>query len=116
MKKIFLYIFTIGVFSAIAQLFFPWWVIILIALFVSLIFRLDKKISFLGAFIALFLLWGGYSCYLDLSYQTHMGELIVGLLGVQLPGLIAYLISGLVAGISGGLGALIGSLVTDNYS
>jgi len=114
MKKIFLYIFTIGVCSAIAQLFFPWWVIILIALIVSLIFRLDKKNSFLGAFIALFLLWGGYACYLDLSYQTHMGELIVGLLGLQLPGLIAYLMSGLVAGILGGLGALIGSMVTDN--
>ncbi|MDF1867040.1 MAG: hypothetical protein P1U70_19560 [Saprospiraceae bacterium] len=110
MKKIIFEILLIIVLGFVAQLFLPWWIIIVVAGLVGFFFKFENSLSsYLAGFLAVSLLWGGFAGFLDASnlglLSSKMGELFGGMGGSQM----IYL-TGLLGGILGGFAAMTGTL------
>lgn len=93
-------------FGAVAQYFFPWWTVVLIAGLLGLAFYYRfVTVSFLAGFTAIALLWGGYAAFLENDrLSAQMAELI----GLENPFWLV-LLTGLVGGLLSGLAAAAGS-------
>ena len=110
--RFFLLILSIIIAGFITQQILPWWTIILVAGLVSLAFNLTSTQRFFAAFIAVFLLWGGYAGWLNQLNESLLATRMGTLMGGQ-SALMMILCSDLLGGLFGGLGALTASLGLD---
>ncbi len=93
----------------IAQLFMPWWSIVIIAGILSFIFDIKVGASFWAGFVASALLWGGYACWLNSGNEGILAARIGALIGdIGSTGLLVA--TAIIGGFFGALGALIGIL------
>lgn len=103
--RFFLVVLIIAMLSFASGFVFPWWAIAPIAFIVTLIVPQKPGLSFLSAFLALFLLWGGLTSFIDVKNKHilagKIGELFLGLQSHYLMILLSALTGGLVAGFSG---------------
>ena len=109
MSKILQFILTIGL-GGVAQLYFPFWSVVLVAFIIGLFFlHKNSRTGFFIGFLAIAILWGGYAFYLDMLNEsilsTKMGNLFGGL-----PGLALVCLTGVLGGLLGGMGALTANL------
>jgi len=102
-------IILIIVLGGIAQLFLPWWTLVVITFLVAFAFRLNSWQGFFAGFLGIFLLWAIYAFFLNQANEgilaSRMGDLF------SLPGGASgtLIISALVGGLLGGLGAVTGT-------
>lgn len=102
-------IISIILLGGIAQLFLPWWSLVVITFLVAFAFRLNAWGGFFAGFLGIFLLWAIYAFFLNQANEgllaSRMGDLF------SLPGgaLGVLIISALVGGLLGGLGAVTGT-------
>lgn len=93
----------------VAQLYFPFWSMAVVAALVALLFKYDNSMAgFSAGFSAAFLLWCAYAFTLDMEnlklLTSKLGELFkVG--SSYLP-----YVTGVVGGLLGGFGAMTGTL------
>lgn len=109
MKKFGLQTLIILVLGAIAQYFFPFWSIAVVAALVGFFFRYENSAaSFVAGTAAVTLLWSGYAVFLN---SANMGQL-AGEIGQLFKVGQGYLIpiTGLIGGLLGGFGAQTGTL------
>jgi len=108
--KFFVSILLIALLSFALCLFMPWWSIALSAFAVSAAIKLKPYLSFIAAFIALFLLWGGLAWYISASNNDILAhKMSMVIINKDAPMLLIALTA--VAGaLTGGLAALSGSL------
>ena len=93
----------------VAQSFFEWWVIAVVAAIVGAFIRLNNVQSYLVGFLGVFLLWGAYAAFMNSGNDGILANKI----GAMLGGLGAYqmvLVTAILGGIMGGFAALTGSL------
>jgi len=64
-------IITIIVLGGLAQLFLPWWSLVIVALVVAYLFKLTSWQGFVCGFLGIFLLWGGYAFYLNQMNEVY---------------------------------------------
>ena len=90
--------------SFAACLFFPWWIIAIAAFVVAALIPQKPFKSFMAAFIALFLLWGGLSFWMsnnnDHILAHKISQLILKMNNPYLLILATALIGALVAGFA----------------
>ena len=96
-----------------AQLYFPWWSMAIACFAIGWIMGMNGVSSFFTGFLALFLVWGGYSFYL--SEGNPLCAKIAGLFGLSEKfgdmGSIALIVAtALIGALVGGLSTMTGSL------
>ena len=109
MKKFGLQALIILVLGFIAQHFFPFWSIAVVAALVGFFFKYENSaISFAAGTAAVALLWSGYAVFLNAANANQLAEQIGQLFKVGAGYLVP--ITGFVGGLLGGLGAQTGTL------
>lgn len=110
MKNAVLIFFITLILTGLLSNFLPWWVISVVAFGSALLIKVKPVVSFFIGFLAIGLLWGFYSGYLDAQnnglLSSQLGQIFNGLSSM---GLI--LTTAIIGGLVGGLSAMTGSLL-----
>lgn len=104
-------ILLIALLSFASCLYTPWWSIAVVAFVISVVIWLKPYLSFLAAFVALLLLWGGLAWYISAANNdllAHKMSLVV--INKDAPGMLIGL-TALIGGATAGFAALSGSLL-----
>lgn len=101
-------------FSAIAQLVLPWWIVPVIAYGSAWVGSKSAGKAFLSGFLAIFLLWTGYALWIYINNDGILASRVGGLLG-GLPGWLMPLITGLLGGLASGTAAFAGFVSADAF-
>jgi hypothetical protein len=96
------------IFSYIAQLFFPWWIVVIAAFICCFLFQTGKFVAFTACLLAIFALWSVKAYLSDSNFDVPMSEILGGMFG-NISSSAVFLLTGLVGGIMAGLGGLLGS-------
>lgn len=95
--------------AGIAQMFLPWWSLVVVAFAVAFAFGLNVWQGFVAGFLGVFLLWAGYAFILNQGNDGILASRMADLF--SLPGSFSILmVSALVGGLVGGMGAATGAL------
>lgn len=94
-----LVVFTIG-------LFLPWWSVALASFLVSLIIRQRPIWSFLSGFLAVFLLWGGLSFFIDQQNRHILSDRVAVLFQLEGRSYLLILITAFIGAVVSGLASL----------
>lgn len=110
MKKFGFQTLIILVLGSIAQYFFPFWSVAVVAALVGFLFKYENSaVSFAAGTAAVTLLWTGYAGYLNSANASQLagqiGQLFKTSQGYLIPA------TGLIGGLLGGLGAQSGTLL-----
>lgn len=121
MVKLLIKIVLIAGLSYIAQMFFPWWSIAIVAFGVALVMseRRQKRnrrkqknsFSFIAGFVALFLLWGGAAFLFNSQNESVLASHISEIIPLQGSAFLLVLVTGLIGAFVGGFSALTGGLL-----
>lgn len=98
-----------GFLSFAWALFFPWWIIAVVAFLVAAVVDQKPLLAFLSAFIALFLLWGGQSFLIDQKNQHLLSSKIANILPLGGSYIAVIVVTAFIAALIGGVAALSGS-------
>ena len=93
-----------------AQLFLPWWSLVVVALVVAYLFKLTGWQGFVCGFLGIFLLWSGYAFYLNQINDSVLASRMSGLFSMPGGSLSILIFSALIGGLAGGLGGATGGL------
>jgi hypothetical protein len=97
--------------SFTACLWMPWWSITVVAFLVSLLIPQRPGKAFLCGFVALFLLWGGLSFWLDMGNDHLLAHRVSPIIiKIDSPYLLI-LASAVVGGLVAGFAAMCGSFI-----
>lgn len=102
-------ILSIALLSFVAGLYFPWWVIAIVAFIVSVLINLKPGHSFLSGFLGIFILWGMLAFMINSANNGILANRIGGVLGVGEHPVLLVLITGLIGGLVAGFASLTGS-------
>ena len=107
MNRFFYFILVLG--AAVLSLYFrwPWFIIAIIALVVSLPFRLRRRSGFWFAFVAVLFVWGTYLTYIQFSNDGILADRVGQLFTVG-NGSTMVAISAFWGALTGGLGGWTG--------
>ena len=109
--KFFISLILTALLSFAGCLYFPWWSIAVAAFLVAVVIPQKPGRSFLTGFIALFLLWGGFSFWIS-SNNEHMlaHKISVLMLKMDNPYLLIFA-TALIGALVAGFAALTGSFL-----
>ncbi len=98
--------------SFIAGLYIEfWWFFVVIAFGVALLVHQKPWKAFLSGFLALFLLWGSLSYWIDLKNDGILSAKIAVLLPLGGSSFLLIIVTALIGGLLAGLSALSGAYV-----
>lgn len=103
-------IITIIILGGLAQLFLPWWSLVVVAFLVAYAFRLNGWQGFVCGFIGIFLLWGGYAFYLNQANESILASRMSDLFSLPSGSISLLIVSALVGALLSGLAAATGGL------
>ena len=103
-------IITIIILGGLAQLFLPWWSLVVVALVVAYLFKLTGWQGFVCGFFGIFLLWGGYALYLNQINEGILASRMSGLFSMPGGSIGLLIFSALIGGLLGGLAGATGGL------
>lgn len=110
MKLIALKIVLISAISFGLQFLLPWWIIVIVAFAVELVFGGKTVLSFFSGFYGIFIYWLVYASIIDIQNGFLLSKKIALLFHLPQWPLIVALVTGLIGGTVGGLGSLTGNL------
>ena len=96
--------------SYLAEMFFPWWTVVLCAFLVNLLIPTKGLNAFLSGFLGVGLLWLIAAWLIDRDTGSILTARVAELLFLSEPFLLV-VVTGTLGGIVGGFGALTGSLL-----
>ena len=96
--------------SYVAEMFFPWWTVVLCAFLVNLFIPTKGLNAFLSGFLGVGLLWLIAAWLIDQDTNSILTARVAELLYLGEPFLLV-VVTGVLGGILGGFGALTGSLL-----
>ena len=106
--KTFIYILALGILTFAVGSFLPyWWMVVVIAFVLALLFKQGMGKSALITFTTVFIVWLALALFINMGNEsilsTRMGELFnIGSIGIMI-------VSALIGGIASMLGALTGA-------
>lgn len=100
--------FTI-VLGGVAQLFFPWWTVAIVAALVAFVVNSHPAAAYAGGFFAISVLWVGYAALIDFQTQAILTPTIVELLHLPSTSHL-FALTSFIGGTTGGMGAVTGNL------
>ena len=95
--------------SFVICLYMDWWTIAIVAFAVAILIHQRPLPSFLTGFIALFLLWGGLSWWIDMKNQHVLSHKLAGLLPFGGSVFLMILVTAITGALVAGFAALAGS-------
>ena len=95
--------------SFVICLYLDWWAIAIAAFIVAVLIRQPPLQSFLTGFIALLLLWGGISWWIDMKNEHVLSHKLSVLLPFGGSTFLMILVTALIGGLVAGFAALAGS-------
>lgn len=104
----FIFIPIIFVMSFVAQMFLPWWTMVIICFAVCYLLVPLRWMGFVGSLLAIFVLWYVKAFIADGHFDVPMSTILGGVMGNISSSAVLFL-TGIVGGLAGGLGGLIGS-------
>ena len=110
MKVIALKIALIGLISFGLQFLLPWWIIVIVAFAIELLFGGKTSLAFFSGFYGIFIYWLIYAAVTDIQNGFILSKKIAMLFHLPQIPLIVALVTALIGGIVGGLGSLTGNL------
>lgn len=106
--KFFLATLLTGLLGFCAGLFFPWWVLAIVAFGVALLVPQTNNRSFFSGFLGIFLLWTIVAAWIDWKNGSLLSHKIAQLLPLGGSSFLLVLVTALVGGLLGGFAALSG--------
>lgn len=103
-------IIVIAGLSYIAELFFPWWSVVVCAFLVNFLLPTKGFNAFLSGFLGVGLLWLMFAWAIDADTNSILSAKVAMLFQLSSSSLMVA-VTGLVGGITGGFAALTGSLL-----
>jgi hypothetical protein len=97
--------------SFATALFFPWWIIALVAFIVAAVIPQRPLLAFLAAFLAIFILWGVQSYLIDQKNNHILATKVADLLFHKSSYLLIIIVTAVVGAIVSGFAGLTGSLL-----
>ena len=95
--------------SFLAGLYTPWWSIAIVSFLVAVLVKQRYGAAFLAGFIAIFLLWGGLSFWIDIKNNGVLSHKMAQLFPLGGSSVLLILVTALVGGLVGGFAAMSGS-------
>ena len=98
-------------FSFLGCLYFPWWIIAIVAFLVSIIIQQGHFVSFVCGFISLFLLWGFLSFWISMENDNILAHRVSLLIFKTDSPFLLISVTAFIAAMVAGFAALTGSYV-----
>ena len=100
---------AVVVIGGLAQLFFPWWSIAVVAFLVGFVVNESAGKSMVYGTLAMTVLWSLYAAFLNNANEGLIGSSIAQMIGTNSGLLMVY--TGLIGGLVSGMFAMSGSLL-----
>ncbi len=107
--RLLLSVIGIILFGFLAQLFLPWWSLMLVAAAVAFLTKVPPLAGFWSGLLAGIILWGIYAAVINSGNDGLLASKIGALFGG--PAMMVVFMTALWGGLTGALGALCGSLL-----
>lgn len=104
-------IVVIALLSSVAQIYFPWWSIILVALVVEMILGKGDSTKFFAGFYGIAIPWMVYAGYLDHANASILSDRVLQMFSLPPFGFVLVIITGLIGGIIGGVSSVVGGWI-----
>jgi hypothetical protein len=98
-------------FSFLGCLYFPWWIVAIVAFLVSIIIQQGHFVSFICGFISLFLLWGFLSFWISVQNDNILAHRVSLLIFKTDSPFLLIFATALIAAMVSGFAALTGSYI-----
>jgi hypothetical protein len=98
-------------FSFLGCLFFPWWIIAIVAFIIPTLIYQDHFVSFICGFISLFLLWGFLSFWISLKNEHILAHRVSLLIFKTDNPFLLIFVTAFIGALVAGFAALTGSYV-----
>lgn len=102
-------ILLIGLLSLTLGIYFPWWIISLVAFGVSILLPMHPAKAFWSGFTSIFLCWGLMALFIDSSNDHILSSKIAHILPLGGSSLAMVLVSSIIGALVGGLSSLTGT-------
>lgn len=109
--NLFARILIIAIAVYIGQMFFPWWIIVIVPLVVEAIFGRGKGTAFFSGFYGIAIPWMLLSAYVDIQSESILSSKILALFKMPEYGFVMIILTGLLGGLYGGLASLVGGWI-----
>lgn len=106
--KFFLATLLTGLLGFCAGLFFPWWVLAIVAFGVALLVPQTNGRSFFAGFLGIFLMWVVVAAWIDWKNGSLLSQKIAQLLPLGGSSILLVLVTAFIGGLVGGFAALSG--------
>ncbi|TVR77694.1 MAG: hypothetical protein EA412_10440 [Chitinophagaceae bacterium] len=103
-------IIFIGLFCFIGQLFFPWWIVIIVTFLIGFLRKGKSSQAFISGFIGVGLLWLSYATYLDVGNGQRLTTAIAEVMSLN-PSFFLIMVTTFLGAVHGALGAWTGNLL-----
>jgi hypothetical protein len=120
--KILIQSLTIAILTAIAEMFLPWWILMVISFLVCFFLYGTRSSSFLSGLLGIGLLWIVVALYINISTSSLLADRVASIFQlpdsvIGIPGsFLLVIITGLIGGLAGGFSALSGHLLREVFS
>jgi len=101
-------VLLLAIFSGLAQLYLPWWSLILVCAAIGYFTAALNRSPFTSGFIAQFLVWSAFAFYLDIQNGQLLSQKVEQLFPIPASSLLLVSITGVFGGIIGGFSTLLG--------
>ena len=102
-------IFLTALLSFVICLYLDWWAIAIAAFVVAILIHQEPAKSFLTGFIALLLLWGGLSWWIDIKNEHVLSHRLAAVLPFGGSAFVMILVTALMGALVAGFASLAGS-------
>ncbi|MBS1759688.1 MAG: hypothetical protein JST23_06125 [Bacteroidetes bacterium] len=113
--KFFTAIILTALLSFISGLYFPWWIIAVIAFLVAILVHQKAWKAFWSGFFGLFILWGILAFWIDIQNDHLLSKKIAGILPFGGNSYLLILATGVIGGLVAGFGALSGHYLRTSH-
>lgn len=111
--NLFVRIVIIAVLGALAQMYFPWWSVVIIALVVEVMLGKGDNTSFFAGFYGVAIPWLILAIYIDTKSGSVLSVRILELFMLPQFSVVMIVLTGLIGGLVGGAGSVVGGWIKD---
>ncbi|MEQ9427005.1 MAG: hypothetical protein RJQ09_21465 [Cyclobacteriaceae bacterium] len=108
--KVIIKMILIAALTYFGLMYFPWWILVVIAFLVSAVIPGNDFGAFLSGFLGVGILWMAIAWKIDIESGSVMSSKIANMFPVGGDTTMLVIIGGVVGGLAGGFGSLSGNL------
>lgn len=111
--NLFVRIIAIGILGVFAQLYFPWWSVVFVALGAETVLGKGDHTSFFSGFYGTAIPWIILAAYIDIKSESILSVRILELFKLPQYSVVIVVLTGLVGGLVGAVGSVAGGWIKD---